>query len=84
MRFTFGVAVVEVVLLRSRGGDLVEGGVGDVVADLSQGGDLGASVHFHVADRAVVLRRQELGQRIACLVHVVITIEDRIAQSRRH
>jgi hypothetical protein len=84
LRFAFGVAVVEVVLLRSRGRDLVEGGIGDVVADLSQGRDLGASVHFHVSDRAVVLRRQELGERIACLVHVVITIEDRIAQSRRH
>ncbi len=84
MRFAFRIAVVEVVLLGARRGDLIEGRVGDVLADLSQGGDLGAAVHLDVADRAVILGRQELRQRIAGLVHVVIAIEDRKTQLRCH
>src|SRR6202008_3489175 len=84
MRFAFRIAVVEVVLLGARRGDLIEGRVGDVLADLSQGGNLGAAVHLDVADRAVILRRQELRQRIPCFVHVVVTVEDRKSQLRCH
>ena len=51
----FRVAVVEVVLLGARRGDLIEGRVGNVIADLPQGGDLRAAVDLDVADRTVVL-----------------------------
>ena len=80
----FRVAVVEVVLLGARRGDLIEGRVGDVIADLAEGGDLRAAVDLDVSDRTAVLGWQEFGQRIASLVHVVVAVEDRKTQLLCH
>ena len=75
--FALGVALLEVLLLRTRGRHDLEGGVGDVVADLVVDGDFGAPVHLHVLDETVVLRRQVLDEGVRRLVHVVVRIEHR-------
>ena len=81
----FLVADLEVLLLGARRGDASEGRVGDVVADATLHGDLGAAPDFDVIDESGVGRGQELGQRVLRLVHVVVRVEDgKIELSRRH
>ena len=48
-----GVADLEVLLLGAGRGDLLEGGVGDVLADLALHGDLGAAADLDVVDDAL-------------------------------
>ncbi len=74
------VADLEVLLLGAGGGHAVEGRVRDVVADLALDGDLRPPVDLDVADDPRVRLREELGQRIAGLVHVVVGVEDRKVQ----
>ena len=75
-----GVADPEVLLLGARPADPLEGRVGDVVADLAPDHDFGPAVDVDVVDGALVLRREELGQRIGSLVQVVVGVEDRKAK----
>ena len=75
-----GVAALEVLLLGPRPPDPVEGRVGDVVADLASDHDLCAAMDVDVVDGALVLRREEFGQRIGSLVQVVVGVEDREAE----
>jgi hypothetical protein len=80
-----GVADLEVLLLRPGGGDPLEGGVGDVLADPALDGDLGAAPHLDVLDDARVALGEELRERVPGLVHVVVGVEDRkVELTRRH
>ncbi len=84
-RFALGVARGEVLLHRTRARDHLEGGVGDVLADLPADRDLGTAVDLHVLDRARVLLGQVPGERVLGLVQVVIRVEQRVGQhARRH
>src|SRR5437667_451221 len=62
---------------RTRRGDLPEGRVRDVGADPVTNRELGPALGLDVLDDALVLARQELGERVAVLVHVVVGIERR-------
>jgi hypothetical protein len=80
-----GIAHSEVLLLGSRSGHDVEGGVRDVLAYPTPDDDLRPPPHLHVVDGAPVLLRQELRQRVAGLVEVVVGVEQGDAESRlRH
>jgi hypothetical protein len=70
-------AVTEVLLLRAGPGDDLERRVGDVVADVTADDDLGAAADLHVVDGALAVVGKELGQRLLCLVHVVVGVEHR-------
>ena len=63
-----------------RRGHLVERRVRDVVADLTLDGDLGSAVDLHILNDALVGGREEFGERIRRLVHVVVDIEHREVQ----
>ena len=80
-----GVAVPEVVLLGAGAGHDVEGGVGDVVADLAPDDDLRAALDLDVVDGALVAVGQVLGERLLGLVEVVVGVEHRdVELDRRH
>ena len=70
-----GVPVPEVVLLGTRTGHHLERRVRDVLADLTPDDDLGPAVQVDVVDGAPVAVRQVLGQRLPCLVEMVVRIE---------
>ena len=70
-------AVAEVVLLRTRLGDDLEGRVGDVLADVPANHDLGAAAYLDVVDDPLAVIREVLSQRFLRLVHVVVGIEHR-------
>ena len=72
-----GVAVAEVVLLGAGAGHDLEGGVGDVLADLAPDDDLRAAPHLDVVDGALVAVGQELRERVLRLVEVVVGVEHR-------
>jgi len=72
--------VAEVLLLGAGPGDHLEGGVGDVVADLVAHHDLGAVPDLDVVDDALAPVRQELRQRLFGLVKVVVGVERRIGK----
>ena len=55
--------------------DPVERGVGDVVGDLVLDGKLGAAVDVDVPDDPLVLVGEELRERVAVLVEVVVGVE---------
>src|SRR5207244_5039065 len=76
------VPVAEVVLLGSGRGDLVERRVGDVLADLTEDGDLRPPVDLDVADGPTELRGKVLRQRLSRLVEVVVRIEDASLECR--
>jgi hypothetical protein len=78
-------AVAEVVLLGAGLGDLLEGRVRDVLADVAAHHDLGATADLDVVDDVLALVGQELGQRFLRLVHVVVGVEHREGKlARRH
>ena len=82
---SLGVALAEVVLLGAGSGHHLEGRVRDVLADLAAHDDLGATPHLHVVDHPAVAVGEELGQRVARLVEVVVGIENGdVEDSRRH
>ena len=84
-RFPLGVAPLEVLLLGPGSRHLLEGRVGDVVADAPLHRDLGAALDVDVVDHALVPTGEELRQRVARLVHVVVGVEDReVELARRH
>jgi hypothetical protein len=76
VRLALGVAMAEVLLLRTGARHHVEGGIGDVLADLALHGDLGAAAHLHVLDDALEVLGEELGEGVLRLVHVVVGVED--------
>jgi hypothetical protein len=76
-------AVPEVLLLSARPRDHVEGGVGDVVADVAADDDLRAAADLHVIDDVLALVGQELGERLLRLVHVVVGVEHRVGKFAR-
>ena len=65
---------------RAGRGDLSERRVRDVVADLVADRELRPAVDLDVLDDALVLGRQELRERVAVLVHVVVGVERRVRQ----
>ncbi|HEX6421549.1 MAG TPA: hypothetical protein VFZ77_23800 [Acidimicrobiales bacterium] len=80
-----GVADPEVLLLGAGGGDALEGGVRDVLADPAPDGDLRAAVDLHVPDHARVAVGEVPRERVGGLVHVVVRVEDReVELARRH
>jgi hypothetical protein len=68
-------AVAEVVLLGTRLGHHLERRVRNVLADVAANNDLGAPANLHVIDDALAILREEFGQRLLRLVHVVVGVE---------
>jgi len=65
--------------------DHLEGGIGDVLGDLTPDRDLRTAAHLHVLDSALILLGQVLGQRLLGLVQVVVRVEEGERQfTRRH
>ena len=75
-----GVVAPVVFLPGAGSGDHIEGGVGDVLADLVVYGDFGASLDVHVADGAAVVLGQVAGEGVDGLVEVVVGVVDVVVE----
>ena len=74
---SLGVLAGVELLVRAGRGHPVERRVGHVVGDLVQDRDARMPADLNELHRLLVLLRQVLEQRVRCLVHVLIGIEDR-------
>ena len=84
VRLALGVALAEVLLLRTRAGDDVERRVGDELADRPLDDDLRPPPHLDVVDGTLVAIGQVTGERVLRLVQMVVGIEHREVERARH